>query len=124
MRNPTMPRSIRNAAPWVCLLVSACGMSGCEIGRSHFQMNSNSPSPFFGIDLMPRRSTTSVDPQSKTRTVEAGDSPVQSVAESKPRTPFWKSFSLQSAHSEPTPIPLTTLTDDRPINRGPVELLP
>lgn len=124
MRNPTMLRSIRKAAPWVCLLVSACGLSGCELGRSHFQMNSNSPSPFFGIDLMPRRSTTSVDPQSKTRTVEAGGSPVQSVAESKPRTPFWKSFGLQSSHSEPTPIPLTTLTDDRPINRGPVELLP
>lgn len=124
MRNPTMPRSIRNAAPWVCLLVSACGLSGCEVGRSHFQMNSNSPSPFFGIDLIPRRSTSSVDPQSKTRTVEAPESPVQSVAQSKPHTPFWKSFGLQSSHSEPTPIPLTTLTDDRPINRGPVELLP
>ncbi len=69
-------------------------MSGCEIGRSHFQMNSNSPSPFFGIDLMPRRSTTSVDPQSKTRTVEAGNLPFSRLPS---RSPARRSGSLSPA---------------------------
>lgn len=122
MRNKTMRRLNSNACEAV--LLASLLLSGCEIGRSHFQMNSNSPTPFFGIDLMPRRSTTSLDPQSKTRTVQAPDSTVQSVAESKPRTPFWKSFAMQTSRSEPTPIPLTAPADDRPINRGPVELLP
>ena len=122
MRNKIMRRLKSNACGAVVL--ASLLLSGCELGRSHFQMNSNSPTPFFGIDLMPRRSTSSIDPQSKTRTVEAPGSAVQSVAESKPRTAFWKSFALQSSRSEPTPIPLTTPADDRPINRGPVELLP
>lgn len=29
--------------------------SGCEIGRTMFQMNSDAPMPQFGIDLLPRK---------------------------------------------------------------------
>ncbi len=32
--------------------------SGCESGRQWFQMSSDSPMPFFGFDLLPRRSST------------------------------------------------------------------
>jgi len=42
----------------ICLLVP-----GCEVGRSWFSMSSDSPSPWFGFDLMPRRRTTSLNPQ-------------------------------------------------------------
>lgn len=30
-------------------------MSGCEIGRSFLSMSSDSPTPFIGIDLIPRK---------------------------------------------------------------------
>lgn len=32
--------------------------SGCEFGRQWFQISSDSPMPFFGFDLLPRRSST------------------------------------------------------------------
>ncbi len=40
----------------------AIASSGCELGNSFFHMDSNSPSPFFGFDLIPRRKTTSLAP--------------------------------------------------------------
>lgn len=33
----------------------ALASAGCEVDRSFFHMDSNSPSPFFGFDLIPRR---------------------------------------------------------------------
>ncbi len=33
-------------------------LSGFETGRQWFQMSSDSPIPFFGFDLLPRRSST------------------------------------------------------------------
>lgn len=122
MRNQTMRQTIRNACGAVVL--ASLLLSGCELGRSHFQMNSNSPTPFFGIDLIPRRSTSSLDPQAKPQPVDSPASPIQAVTDSKPKTRFWNSFASQTARSEATPIPQTTPADDRPINRGPVELLP
>jgi len=38
-------------------LVAACLLSGCEIGRTMFQMDSNSGQPFFGVDLLRSRKT-------------------------------------------------------------------
>lgn len=40
--------------PFVLLASS----SGCEMGHQYFHMDSNSPTPFFGFDLLPRRSTS------------------------------------------------------------------
>ena len=39
------------------LVITALGLlsAGCEVDRSFFHMDSNSPSPFFGFDLVPRR---------------------------------------------------------------------
>lgn len=45
----------RRGAVWLLLLTT---FSGCEVGRSFFQMSSDSPVPFFGVDLMPRRKTS------------------------------------------------------------------
>jgi hypothetical protein len=43
-----------------------CGASGCQLSRSFFQIDSDSRSPFFGVDLTPgwpqsAESTQSVD---------------------------------------------------------------
>jgi len=38
------------------VLLLAC--SGCEVGHRWFSMSSDSPMPWFGFDLMPRRKTT------------------------------------------------------------------
>lgn len=48
--------------PLVLLLAS----SGCEVGHSWFSMSSDSPMPWFGFDLMPRRRTTQVLPHYRT----------------------------------------------------------
>lgn len=53
------PRSFRSAV-LIGFLAAAC--SGCELGHSFFHMDSNSPNPFFGFDLVPRRKTTSFAP--------------------------------------------------------------
>lgn len=42
---------------WGCL-----GAAGCQIDRSYFRMDSNSPVPFFGFDLIPRK-TSAVVPE-------------------------------------------------------------
>ncbi|MEW4488097.1 hypothetical protein AB1L42_08445 [Thalassoglobus sp. JC818] len=43
----------------ICLIAwGAMFLSGCTVGNTWFQMNSNSPMPFFGFDLLPRRSTS------------------------------------------------------------------
>ncbi len=34
-----------------------CALSGCEIGRTMFQMDSNSGQPYFGVDLLRARKT-------------------------------------------------------------------
>jgi hypothetical protein len=42
----------------MALLLLVC--SGCEVGHSWFNMSSDSPMPWFGFDLMPRRRSTSL----------------------------------------------------------------
>ncbi len=42
----------------ITLLVSM-GMSGCQVGRTFFQMDSNTPVPFMGVDLLPKRDRSS-----------------------------------------------------------------
>ncbi|SFI19519.1 hypothetical protein [Planctomicrobium piriforme] len=48
-----------------CLLVALllATASGCEVGHSWFSMSSDSPSPWFGFDLLPRRRTSQVMPR-------------------------------------------------------------
>jgi len=42
----------------LCCLLTFLITPGCEIGRSWMSMNSDSPSPFFGFDLLPKRRTS------------------------------------------------------------------
>ncbi len=116
--------SIRGAV--VCL---ACVVvSGCELARPNFQMNSNSPTPFFGIDLIPRRSTTSIAkprPNEQLTTTEAGSGDVHQVENSSSLGRFLNKKTKWNDQSERTVVlPLTRVDPDHPIDRGPVELLP
>ena len=109
----------------LCVCLTCCG---CEIGRQHFQMNSNSPTPFFGIDLMPRRKTTSiVSPPTGTQlaSADAVASETGTVAETPARRRFWQR-KARSVDGKPTTLvlPLSKLNPDQPLDRGPVELLP
>jgi hypothetical protein len=102
--------------------------SGCEIGRQHFQMNSNSPTPFFGIDLMPRRKTTSIMSPSTDRqlaSADAVDAEIETAAETPARRRFWQR-NAKSVDSAPATLvlPLSKPNPDQPLDRGPVELLP
>ncbi len=52
MRSPS--RTIRTAL--LPLVVGASlGLSGCQVGRTFFRMDSNAPVPFLGMDLLPKR---------------------------------------------------------------------
>ncbi|WP_437225524.1 hypothetical protein SH661x_004102 [Planctomicrobium sp. SH661] len=50
--------SLMRILPLLLLLAS----SGCEVGHQWFSMSSDSPMPWFGFDLMPRRRTSQVLP--------------------------------------------------------------
>jgi hypothetical protein len=54
-------KSFRRQMGLIALLLTTLA-SGCELGRKTFYMDSNSPNPFFGIDLIPRRATSSWKP--------------------------------------------------------------
>lgn len=110
------------------VLALCVSFSGCEFGRSHFQMNSNSPTPFFGIDLLPRRKTTSiatppVGQQMASAAAVSGE--IHTVDETPSRPRFWQRNS-QSVETAPMTLvlPLSKPNPDQRINRGPVELLP
>ena len=51
------PRGQFNTSNYFMLLLSAAvlNLCGCEIGRTMFQYNSGSSSPWVGIDLLPRK---------------------------------------------------------------------
>lgn len=117
------PTSVRWSAVWLaCLMVS-----GCELDRPSFQMNSNSR-PFFGIDVLPRRRTTSlVQPHASdlARTVQSGTSAVSPVDETPGMSRSPKQTAKWNDQNERTIVlPLTKTDPERPIDRGPVELLP
>lgn len=113
----------------VLVVVAICAASvGCELNRPNFQMNSNSPVPFFGIDLLPRRKTTSlVSPQAGPQIVsdDAVAGSINTVGETPSRRRFWQRNTKTVDQSPPTIVlPLSKPDPDQLIDRGPVELLP
>ncbi|MCA9074886.1 MAG: hypothetical protein KDA93_07635 [Planctomycetaceae bacterium] len=41
------------------VFIISTNLSGCQLGRTFFHMDSNSPSPFMGFDLLPKPNRTS-----------------------------------------------------------------
>ncbi len=122
-------RPTGSPALYLLAALAVCAtLSGCEIGRQQFQMNSNSRSPFFGFDLLPRRKTTSiVSPPTgqQLASADAVDSGIETASETPERRRFWQR-QAKPVDSAPATIvlPLSKPNPDQPINRGPVELLP
>jgi len=76
---------------WILLLL-VLASSGCEVGHRWFSMSSDSPMPWFGFDLMPRRRTTQIlppaPPAEKTHQMAAQRRTVD-VAEHPPAGRVW-----------------------------------
>lgn len=50
----------------LCLLATCLvPLTGCQVGRTWFQMDSNAPMPFFGFDLLPRRTVELTPPSTE-----------------------------------------------------------
>lgn len=67
-----------------CLGICLCSLTGCQVGRTWFQMDSNSPMPFFGFDLLPRRTVELTPPGEEDASVPvsaAGPSRIQQVSD-------------------------------------------
>ena len=65
MSAPRRSRPVRLTLSLLVVAPLALTSAGCELDRSFFHMDSNSPSPFFGFDLVPRRrSSASLTPPS------------------------------------------------------------
>src|SRR4051812_36026495 len=81
---------------WIILTTA---LSGCEIGRTMFQMDSNSGRPFFGVDLLPARKkeTTAVVP---TKSPEAAVRQVTPVR----NTSGIPAIATTSATPKPAPV--------------------
>ena len=64
-----MPKSLLATHGWLTLLIvwGCLGSAGCQIDRSYFQMDSNSPVPFFGFDLIPRKMSAVDSPEGSVR---------------------------------------------------------
>lgn len=58
-----MMSAIRKKLLLLSTVFAMLHFAGCEVGRTWFQMNSNSPTPFMGIDLLPRRTSQLEPPQ-------------------------------------------------------------
>ncbi|QDU39816.1 hypothetical protein Mal4_41640 [Maioricimonas rarisocia] len=71
----------------LCVLMLLCG-SGCQLGRTYFQMDSNSSGPFFGFDLLSLPRSASVnEADEEGRTVSLEAPPVNETPER--RWPLW-----------------------------------
>ena len=129
MRYSKWSLSRMTAVSRMLVVVAACSVvSGCELGRSTFQMNSNSPMPFFGFDLLPRRKTTSiVSPQAGQQVASAESVPsgIETTSDTPSLRRFWQRNSKPVDRQQSSIVlPLSKPNPDQPIDRGPIELLP
>lgn len=99
MNTSRKPR-FRFATLSLLALITMSG-AGCEVGRSWFSMSSDSPMPWFGVDLMPRRKTTQIfphreDPTETTRTVATKTIPKENHSPRKSEQVWSKELHLPS----------------------------
>lgn len=113
----------------MAVIVSLLFGSGCEIGRTMFQMDSNSGSPFLGVDLLPSRKTTAA-PKKKSEpnaeivpVAENTPGPQKPVKlASNPPAPRKEPSLLESLKlKRPERIPLALTPSDEVISIGPTE---
>jgi hypothetical protein len=75
------------------LLLILLSVSGCEMGRSWFNMSSNSPMPWFGFELVPKRRTSQLTvPQPGDRDFQtrgADRAVTQAVSQQAPKERRW-----------------------------------
>lgn len=74
----------------------ACCASGCEVGHSWFQMDSNSTTPSFGLDLLPRRRSADLrnPADMQERFVNHESSGNQTIHSAEQNASGWKSIHL------------------------------
>ena len=89
-------------------IVLACLFSGCEVGRTMFQMDSNSGQPFFGVDLLRARSAAA--PKRKS----PGDDSVVTQVRNAPKSTAAPPMVLASAK-----VPEASLLERLKLKRSP-----
>lgn len=94
MRFLSVPCRLRLTRIGLCLVLVFIG-SGCQVGHSWFQMDSNSSTPFFGLDLTPRYKTTQLTPPDDEITPD-GRSPIRTAAHRPQSAGGWKRLQLPS----------------------------
>lgn len=125
MRSPC--RKTCSAALALLLLPACLGLSGCQVGRTFFQMSSDAPLPFFGMDLLPKRKSASPtegvsrfqdEPVSQADTASDNSDAAEQSASSR----SWGMLLNRSPRNETLALPATaTMGFDGRSQEGPVE---
>jgi hypothetical protein len=108
----------------IWLMVGIALFSGCEVGRTMFQMDSNSGSPFMGIDLLPARKTSASQrekPESQSVVSNTESTPAIRTAEQAPVTRSEPSLLESLKLKRPDRIPLALSAPDETVATGPTE---
>jgi hypothetical protein len=77
---PTLRRRVSRSMGVAVLFGALSLLSGCQVGRTWFHMDSNAPMPFFGFDLLPRR-TADLRPPDQDRFAERSEPPVHRASD-------------------------------------------
>jgi hypothetical protein len=110
----------------IAAVIALLSLSGCEIGSTMFQMDSNSGSPFMGVNLLPSRKTTAIPKKRDGQTIPVKNDapePKKSVKlASNPPAPRKEPSLLESLKlKRPDRIPLSMTASDEAVNVGPTE---
>lgn len=104
----------RGGVQALLLAVAMTLCSGCESGRQWFQMSSDSPMPFFGFDLLPRRSST--------RSISAGSDDELTIQTADARDGDRSSFEARILPTREAVTPQITTEEPSSLPRISIEL--
>ena len=107
------------------LLLMSMSTSGCQVGRTFFQMDSNSPSPFMGVDLLPNLSKKSpTEGVSRFQNEIVTDAPTEAPAQQSPEQESGRLTRLlgRSTPSKQMALPTTDVAEAKAVStNAPVE---